>query len=99
MRGSKPNQFRQRLPVPRMIGNAGLTFLQINQLEQINLLIDNVALGNMSLSGLDHLPGLELPPGIGDAADAGIDYFQSVRIQNNAQIDQLLQQLGAPPWF
>jgi hypothetical protein len=38
------------------------------------------------------LPGIDLlPPGIGNAEDAGIDYFETVRDQNIGQIDQILQ--------
>jgi RHS repeat-associated protein len=76
-------------------GSVGATFGQINQLEQVNLVIDNVALGNMAMSALDNVQGAELPPGITDATDAGIDYFQEVRNQNNAQIDQMVQALLA----
>ena len=67
-------------------------FSQIYTLEQENLTIDAVALGNESLSSLDNLPGIDLlPPGIGNAEDAGIDYFETVRDQNIGQIDQILQ--------
>ncbi len=69
----------------------GATLAYINYLESINLNIDAVALGTGAYSILDSVPGLDLPPGISDAADAGIDYFESVRNNNNVQIDQLLQ--------
>jgi len=75
-------------------GPIGTISSQINQLAGINLAIDTVALGEVGINVLDHVPGLDLPPGITDAADAGIDYFLGVRNQNNTQIDQLLQSVG-----
>jgi RHS repeat-associated protein len=68
---------------------------EVNYLEKINLVIDNVALDNLAMSALDHIPGVDLlPPGVEKAADLGIDYFESVRDKNNQQIDQLLGQAG-----
>ena len=75
--------------------NAGLALLQINRIEQINILIDNLAGGNAAQSALEHIPGAELPPGIVDARDAGIDALESIRSMNNSQIDLLLEQLQA----
>jgi len=69
--------------------------LQINRIEQINILIDNLAGGNAAQSALEHIPGAELPPGIVDARDAGIDALESIRSMNNSQIDLLLEQLQA----
>ena len=75
----------------------GAALAEIYQLESTNLLIDQVALGNLSLSALDSVPGLNLlPPGINNAAGTGIDYFESVRGQNNQQIDQILQNMAPP---
>jgi len=86
---------------PFLMGNNGgpngAGEVEINHLEYINLLIDKVALGVNVISTLDNIPGLDLlPPGIGTAEDAGIDYFESVRDQNNRQIDQLLQNMVPP---
>lgn len=70
----------------------GVQLGQINRLEQINLIIDNVALGKQAIADLDHIPDKDLlPPGVDKAQDAGIEYFQEVRDSNNARIDQLLQ--------
>jgi RHS repeat-associated protein len=75
----------------------GAILVEINQLESVNLLIDNVALGNLSISVLDHVPGADLlPPGVDHALDLGIDYFETVRDKNNQQIDQLIQRSSPP---
>jgi len=71
-------------------GNAG--FAEINQLEQENLMIDAVALGDALPATLDNIPGLDLGPlGMQNAENGGIDYLETIRDQNNQQIDQILQ--------
>jgi hypothetical protein len=55
----------------------------------MNFAIDNVALSPFLFKTLDLVPGIDdlLPPGIDQAAEAGIDFWEDVRDQNNLQID------------
>jgi len=74
-------------------GTVGVVFGEINGLEQINVMIDAVDLGELSISALDNVPGIELPPGILNAEDAGVEYFEDIRDQNSEKVQQLLQSL------
>jgi len=76
------------------MGHPPATMAQINQIEQENLLIDAVALGNAALSTLSNIPGSDIPSGA--SFGPAISYFETVRDQNNAQIDILLNSLGLP---
>jgi RHS repeat-associated protein len=67
---------------------------EINRLEQVNLMIDAVALGNDIEGALGRL--IELDPAVVvDFKGGGVDAIEGVRDQINAQIDQLLQEANA----
>ena len=74
----------------------GVSLAEINQLESVNLIIDNVALGVVDISALDGIVDIHLPPGVTNGASGAIPILETVRDQNNVQIGQLLQQMSMP---
>lgn len=77
---------------------ASTLWMQINQLEEYNLVIDTVALGLALPATLDSIPGIDLnllPPGISELNEGATDYFEKIRDQFNIQIYQVVQEISS----